>query len=206
MSVEKRPFGRTQLFASILEAATKWWSIIVPLVGGAVSGYLAYLTSALAAYAPWSWFAAGLAAAMMLVLIGLCASKTAELVARWNYTRKITASTPTFNPLDSVFTKKQIKLSELRNPFNPVHENKNFLDCEIIGPGVLYFDGSTTLTGIGFVNCDCVAIREGAAINNLMVFKDAVIRGGKIYGVTLLFPAAAKEHLNAQLPGIPWIT
>jgi hypothetical protein len=32
------------------------------------------------------------------------------------------------------------------------------------------------------------------------------IRGGKIYGATLLFPQAMVERLNRDIPGITWIT
>ncbi|MFA7307221.1 MAG: hypothetical protein WC026_11165 [Hyphomicrobium sp.] len=206
MVEEGKPFKRTQLLASVLETATRWWGILLPLLGGAMSGYLAYVTSALAAYAPFSWLAAGLTAALVFILIGLGAAKTAELTARWHYTRRITANPPPVNPLDNVFTRRQIKLADIRNPFNAVHSNKTFLDCELIGPGTLLFAGNTTLDGIGFINCDCVSVRENVPVHNLIVLQDAVIRGGKIYGMTLLFPETMVEQLNREIPGIQWIT
>ena len=207
MARQKRPsLGGAEFFTGIAFMGARWWFIITTVVGGLMSSYAAFVTNALQPYAPFSWVAAGIMAALLVACALLAAAKAADVIAHWNFVRKLAAGPAPFNPLSDHFERQQIKLADFRNPFNLVHSGKTFINCEIIGPGVIFFTGNSVLQDIGFINCDCVAVREGAFVQNLMAFDSAVLRGGKIYGATVLFPASKKDELSKQIPNMAWIT
>jgi len=188
-----------------VDTVTKWWQVIIIVAGWVMSSWAAWFTAALAPYSPLSWVLAGAVMALVLAVIITLLSKTADVLTRWNFARKMAASPPSFNPLDTVFERMQLKLSDLRNPYAPVHDGKTFLDCELIGPGVIAFYGST-VERVAFIGCDCVAIKKDAQVQNLLVLRNAVVRGGEIYGATILFSEADVPGFRTAMPNINWIT
>jgi hypothetical protein len=195
-----------EFFTSLAFIAARWWHIIVLVLGGLMSAWIARLTDAMAPFAPYSWLAAGLLSALIMAGTLLAGSKAAEIIARWNFARKLAAGSPYLNPLETKFDRQRIKFADFYNPYNAVHTKKTFLDCELVGPSVILFTGAAVLHGIGFANCDCIAIKDNAIVHNLIVFEDVVIRGGRIYGATLLFPKSMVDRLNREMPGITWVT
>jgi hypothetical protein len=201
-----RPLRKTQLFTTIADVITRWWSIVMAGVGGLITSYAASVTDALAWAAPLSWVVAGLGGALLTMLLLLTALKSAEVFTKWGVMRVIAATPPPVNPLDSTFQNRQVKLADLVMPFDRVLLKKRFIDCDLIGPGVVYLCGSANISNVGFLDCDFVVVRNGALVQNVLVLDSVMISGGRIFGATLLVPESQAEMMQKALPGLNWIT
>jgi hypothetical protein len=124
--------------------AGKWIEFAAVFVGGGGMGYLASITSWLKPWGPVAWGAAGIIAACAIGLayavISLIVAKKSAQYARANLDNKLSNNSSTVNPLDRQFDRLIINIRDLFIPYQPLLIGKTFVECDLIGPGVLMFD------------------------------------------------------------------
>lgn len=168
-----------------------YWPQLIAAAGvGSVMSTLASLTEWVNSYGVVVVGAIGLIAAILTwlsILVGLSLRAKKRLfesqskaVSEWS--RKA----DTVNPLASEFHTKRLNIGDLSSPLDSRIKGKRFIDCELIGPAVIFFYGNSVINGAGFANCDFVAVKDGSWINNAIVFEDATILNGVFWRCTIL--------------------
>jgi hypothetical protein len=83
-------------------------------------------------------------------------------------------------------------------------KDRIFIDCEVVGPAVVAFLGKVTIDAdTDIASNDFVEIKDGAAVGNVIVFKDITIRRSTFRGMTILVPEFAKHGIPDEAN---WIT
>ncbi|WP_175697570.1 hypothetical protein [Burkholderia ambifaria] len=189
---------------SLFDRATAMLPIIIGTAGvSAISGWAASISQSVAHFGPIAWVAAGVVGGLLFLLGYLLWVKARTHTVRLLHARALMDKTDTINPLDDVFTKKRIRLEDFKKPLTEPVVGKTFVDCELMGPAVLYFGGQTSMNGTGFISCDFVAVKEKVYVQNVLPLMDATIRGGKIYQSTILIP---KSNVHMIPKEASWIT
>lgn len=184
------------------------WALLPPAFTGTVGSVVIALTDALNAYAPASYFF-GFAAGVLIWLTGLAAYGHWKLksATRARF-RDLQTPRSAINPLDVTFERKRIWISDLTVPGIMVVEGKKFIGCQLIGPGIIMFDGST-LNGNGFRGCDSLVISNpDADIHNVIVLKNCTIIECDLISLTLYWP---EQHASTFEKGVTnakvvWLT
>lgn len=113
------------------------------------------------------------------------------------------------NPLDNRFVGQRIYLSDLLPPIGLQVANKEFRDCEIIGPANLVFqshvDGRSELIECSFYQSDGVVTDDQMFLNNVIGLIDCSFRNCSFYKVTILMPISGYRHHGNQLDGMNWL-
>ena len=108
------------------------------------------------------------------------------------------------NPLESTFEKRRINIQDFFNPFGAFHENKTFIDCELIGPAVIYLeDSNMTIREFG---CDYVVINKENKPDTAIFFKNATIKHCKLFNLTILISENGIERLGDLAERLHWIS
>jgi len=167
------------------------------LVSGFVGpAWATYVTPAMQEYSPISWVAAGFAglAAVTIILVGWAfiystfslARRTAQIIEKSGV-----------NPLDERFDRKNIRLLDFYRPQYVPHKDKDFRNCEVTGPGLVYF------TGVTFDHCkyrhvQIVVVGEGNRWG-MTVFENAKFLNCDILNITMMMSKAAYETLPQDI-------
>ena len=184
------------------------WGPLVIGTGGAawLGGWATAATSAFGAYSPASWVFGGLLGAGLFALVVSLWTSARTRMVRLKFASAMSEKPPTVNPLDGVFTKQRISADSFRNHFNEPVEGKTFVDCELIGPAVIFLADGISMAGVGIAACEFIRVRDGAAIYNAMPWQHITVTRGKLRGLTLLVPQSAVAKVDAGVAGIQWIT
>jgi hypothetical protein len=197
---------------SIRERLDKWTNRVSsaytlwPLIPvGAMSGLVAYLSAGV------NWInqmgAFGWALVGVLTFAILSASLLGFSVAKEKWThakiaRDKAAPSDSVNPLESEFTKRRIRLSDMVRPSTQRIVDKTFTDCQLLGPMMISPVFGTEFNGTTFVNCNWVVVKPGL-IYNVIGLERVKVRGGDLSDVTILVPEDGLEMIRAL--GVPLI-
>ena len=177
------------------DRATENWERIVALfVAGGGMSYLASITEAVRPWGPLGIGVAGLLSAMTAwISLGLAQSFRAKAALRKAEGAAITkwhGENDTVNPLAPEFHTKRLKWLNIAHPVNGRISGKRFIDCEILGPANIFMLQNCELSGVTFVACDFVVVKEGGFANNVYPLEGVKIFGGSIWRSTILLPEA----------------
>lgn len=173
------------------------------LAGGGMSA-LAYITTWARALGPVGVGGIGLASAL-LAWVGISAAQTlrakgrardAETAAIERWQREVS----NINPLSREFHTQRIKIADLASPIDGRVKSKRFIDCEILGPSNIFFEGRGSLTGSVFNGCDFVVPRLGALIYNVIAFNDCDFINCQFWKCTIFMPKDMLDRLDFEVP------
>ena len=185
------------------------WPVLLPATAfGAVMAFLSVGVDWIGQFGAFGWMSAGLVSfailAFALAALAWFRTKWIQASAEKNWHRR----TDFFNPLEKEFRSIRLKILDVANPVNNKIINKRFLDCELLGPANVVFDGGTlheaTLQNVDFVVC-----RPDAYIQYPIHMKDCQVIGGSIAQCVIFIPAEMAGHIAAMggnfltLSGIP---
>lgn len=165
--------------------------------GGAVSGYVVWITDKFNEYSPASWFFAALiGAALSTLILGAISWFRAERI-RATYLKMAPQTSIEFNPLEDQVIRKRIFVSDLLTPLGEPILNKTFIKCEIVGPGAIFFAGAH-FHSPHLGNCEAIKMQGDAAqiFPNKVIFTDCTFRDCKFYNLVIIVPSNLYESFN----------
>lgn len=184
---------------SLIEAATKWGPILATVIGtSGISAWGVAISDPFKKYAPVSWIAAAISGAILgatLVWIWSVAKRNLGYAALLN---KSAEDSDRINILENSFNRQMIKLGDFGLPIAKPHKHKIFNDCFTVGPANIVCLGTLTLNEGEYINCDFVALKDGAKIYNAIFFENLTFTGGVVTGVTFLLSRTALESLPSN--------
>jgi hypothetical protein len=203
-----------QSFRKFIAWAWKDFNKVALLLGWAMSfvlpAWATWAMSALQAWAPLSWVAAGFLGAI-IAAIGYAIFARARLwfVNAW-VMDAFYREPDRINPLDDIFRNRRINIADLISPIEPTIRGKTFIDCELLGPANVALaatrPGGGSMNGVSFFNCDACKVKDGASTSNGVMFEDCTFLRGKVFRITFFIPESGYEHIKNSMPGIVWLT
>lgn len=195
--------------STLKKAAVWWWNNYSKVIylGGLAIGFVgpawaAYVAPLMSTYAPLSWVASGLLGSLIVACtVWLAAAAYAKAILAQR-TAAIMAD-QSVNPLEVKFERKLIRLIDFYHPQFISHKNKDFRDCELAGPGLVYFEGAH-IEGVEFKHVQiAIARSENKHIFGVTAFNNPKFVGGRFTNLTLLmsqamydtFPDDIKQHV-----------
>lgn len=173
---------------------------------GVFSGWFAAGVDWIASFGVYGWFTAALLGALLaaaiVALIGYARNKFAE--ARLLNKRSDDKALDAVNPLDGEFHRKRISLQSLVHPVSGKIANKQFTDCELIGPANIVMWSHCNFSGTGFINCDFILTKDDAEVRNVIPLENVTIRGGEIMKATI-FVHPSTYPLLQNVSGITFV-
>ncbi|WP_313731353.1 hypothetical protein [Pseudomonas sp.] len=188
---------------TIIEKLTPW---LLATSSGAVGVYLASITTWINSQGPiiYACIFAILFLSYMLGNLLWLSIKKRKLILEI----ATTLSKPgDANPLQTKFIHQRIKLSDFFSPFLTEHQEKQFENCEFVGPGNILLRGSL-LDKVTFNTCQIILInKETKSVRDVTIFRDCRIFKTTISGCTLFMSATEYNKLPPDLrAGIPVIS
>ena len=148
--------------ASNMFTALGWITLVF---GGTIAGLVLAGFSWIAANTDWitdlgpiAVVGAGAILALIFTSIILAICSCRYIWIRGSAAQLWLKSSDSVNPLENEFTRKRISINQIAHPILRTIENKRFIECDLIGPGVLFMMGPGTFTDTHFVDCDVVVI------------------------------------------------
>jgi hypothetical protein len=108
------------------------------------------------------------------------------------------------NPLALEFTRQRIRLQDIANPITKRIANKQFIDCELLGPANIVASKNSKLSGIGMVNCDFIVMQPDTPVHNVIVIEDTTIFGGHLLQCTVFVPPVLVKSFAEM--GVKFVT
>ncbi|HRE43325.1 MAG TPA: hypothetical protein PKY87_05075 [Terricaulis sp.] len=177
----------------------------------ALPAWAASTVEILSAYSPLSWVIAGLAG-WAIAGLGYAGVGIGAYWRTMAKIRSVWARSPNpVDPMETVFRNKRINVADLITPYHRVISNKNFIDCELVGPANLFIavtsgSGSLAFHGNTFQPSETVMIKNDASPPNAIVLQDCSFSRCTFYGVILFFREAVFEAANRLISNLYWVT
>src|SRR5260370_26834747 len=109
-------------------------------ITGAVVGWATWFTGIFQQHAPASWIYATVIGALIGAVIAALLAYSREKMQQVRFRNTVFSGTY-LNPLDTLFTTKRVRIADLSPPIGAIIEGKTFVDCEIMGPANVVFEG-----------------------------------------------------------------
>lgn len=155
-------------------------------------------------YAPLSWVLAGFAGLVVSVVAFAVFSLAYGRWVRSRYNRRLYEKTGFVDPMAKTFEDKRIFLSEFCLPSDQFIEGKTFINCEIIGPALLYLRRDNKAYEQKLPYCDAVVLRRNRIFYNGIVLDNCTFRASSFKRITLI--ASEDEYpLIKDLEWLNWI-
>ena len=111
-----------------------------------------------------------------------------------------------YNPKLSLFQDKVFYLRDMFTPISPVVENKTFVNCDIIGPGVVLFEERNEFPQCNFIETgDVIAVPHGAYITGGLAFMRCTFRDCRFFRTQIVTAApqvmAELRRIGANVVG-----
>ncbi|MEL7682343.1 hypothetical protein AAG602_14350 [Citromicrobium bathyomarinum] len=178
----------------------------IPIVGGMAGAIFAALTDFMSAWAPYSWFFGALLGAIGFQAWALLRSWQGERAAKRRRLESLLPPIGYVNLAEKRFERQRIYLPDMLIPGESEIRDKEFVDCELIGPVNVVFatsgPGIAEVSNCKFSRCDGVVCMGGAPIKNAIVLFDCRIRGCDISLWTLMFSESDKEYVEKGFEGL----
>ncbi|MBL6600016.1 MAG: hypothetical protein ISP41_14085 [Alphaproteobacteria bacterium] len=155
-------------------------------------------------YAPLSWIAAGFVGFIVFCVGFLVYSKAHQIYVRSRFNARSISSGAYVDPMAKMFERKRIFLSDFCLPSSQVINDKNFVDCEIIGPANLYLAYGNKADEPVLPKCDATVLFPGAKFFNGITLIDCNFRRCSFQRVTF-FVSDAEYPLVKNLDWLNWI-
>jgi hypothetical protein len=172
---------------------------------GAVVGWATWFAGIFQQYAPASWIFATVIGAL-LGLIGMALFAYARERIQIVKFRNNAFDNSRINPVDTIFTSRRIRVIDLAPPMGAIIEGKTFIDCDIVGPANVMFEGCHFHANRGEI-VDAIIIKPGMIPKNGFGFRNCIFRQCRIYSITFMVPEP--DYRDFTLPahsGLNWIT
>lgn len=91
------------------------------------------------------------------------------------------------DPLETIFSKRTIRLSDFDIPFSPVHKGKQFYECNFIGPGTIIFLDHIALHAFDPLECTFMTLDEPISFQSGIGFHTCQFQNCKFWRVTFIF-------------------
>jgi hypothetical protein len=193
-------------YTALIERFFRWAPLALGTLGvGAISGWAASATTALAAYSPLSWLGSGLLGVLLSAAVCWLWNNAKLRYEQSKNFEEMRTRTKWVNPLENVFIKQRIDIDIFKRPAPGTARGKTFVECDIYGPATIIVNGYTNLERASFGFCDFVEVMVNSPIYNAISFTDTTFRGCRFYYLTLLIPT----YLAGTFPrdmGANWIT
>ena len=174
-------------------------------ITGAVVGWATWFTGIFQQHAPASWIYATVIGALIGALIAALLAYSREKMQQVRFRNTVFSGTY-LNPLDTLFTTKRVRIADLSPPIGAIIEGKTFVDCEIMGPANVVFEGCHFHGNSGEV-VDAIIIKPGMIPRNGFGFQNCIFRGCRFYLVTFMAPEPEYENFRPPAhAGLNWIT
>lgn len=190
--------------------ANNWDRLVALFVGAGGMSYLASITEWLKAWGPVGIGAVGIGSAL-IIWIGLAWAQSIRAQARRRHAetyaiQKWEENVDDFNPLSPEFHLKRMKIGDLANPISKKVIGKCLIDCELIGPAVIFFHKDIEMNGVGFVDCDVVVAKpvETIVLKNVVGFEKFKMIGGTIWNCTIIIQPHFVKTFAAM--GVDFVT
>lgn len=136
-------------------------------------------------HAPLSWVVSGFAGlSFALLTYAIYAWANAKLI-RSRYNRELYEKTGFVDPMANTFEDRRIFLAEFCLPSDPYLSGKTFVNCEIIGPSVLFLRWSNRVDEHQLPNCDAIVLR-GRSYHNAITVDRCTFRGCSFKRITVM--------------------
>jgi hypothetical protein len=206
MAEKRKQSGFLNLVLSNLDTVAALMKYAIPAsFAGVAAGWATWVAGVLQQYAPASWMFAA-------ILGGLCGALIMALLAyaieKWQAIRfrNMAFNASRINPLDALFESQRLRIHDLSPPYGAIIENKNFIDCDILGPANVVFENCHFSSNQGEI-VDALIIKPGMQPKNGFGFRNCMFRGCRFYYVTFMIPEP--EYGSFCSPnhyGLNWIT
>lgn len=194
----------SRIFSSV-----EWgWSLALLVIGAigsfALPAWAVSVMAGLQQFAPLSWVIAGFAG---LAFSAFCYSVYASAYRRWvrsRYDRDLYKKSGFVDPMARTFEDKRIYLSEFCLPSDQYIEGKTFVNCEIIGPAVVYLRNDYQALEQKLPVCDAVVFRKGSVYNSIIVDRCS-FRGCSFKRITILL--SERDYQSSRhLEWLNWLS
>jgi hypothetical protein len=185
----------------VAEWAIDHKTLVWALVGTTLMTYIGYLSRWLSPYAPISWVAVGLLGGIMLAFLAWIGAHIHARVVRTR-TERLWIETASVNPLDGVFRKQRIRVSDFFHPYYKATQAAKFEDCDLLGPATVFVAGGTFLN-TNFNRCQAVIVLPNVKAIGVVAFENCTFERCSFYEVTFLLPKPLYEQFRKDIKGDP---
>jgi len=191
------------LFDSALSVSLTLGGVAAAIGGGVLSYFLADAAAWMEQYQPWSTYMAGLIGSLLITCILIFLSLFRRFWIRGSLESKF-AERQTLNPTQSTFERQRIYIHDLANPITGLIKNKQFSECELIGPANILFTGVGQMTKSSLNGCDLVAVQNYVMIHNTIIFEGCSLVNCDIYRCTIFgdtsFMQKLRQDFGTEMP------
>ena len=136
-------------------------------------------------YGPVAWGAVVLVSALLIAMTFALMAWYKRTQVRTLYDAKLLESGLFINPLDNVFERKRIFINDFVLPSHRIIQNKTFIDCDLIGPGTIYFRTMNQVQPIREPRVDIVWLSPTAVFYNGFIFDNCIFRNCSFQRITI---------------------
>jgi hypothetical protein len=160
---------------------------------------ISYLTNTLKPNVIGIWLVVGILTSLLFSGVALVVVLAVAAVDKARHLRVITYEDKTGTNLRDHFEQEKLKVEDFYSPLFLVNANKNFVQCELRGPGSMFFQESDLFESCQFHLCDLVIVQEGDKANTAAYFKGSTFRHCRFVNIVLYMPQlVAKRWLETQ--------
>lgn len=151
---------------------------------------ISYLTNTLKPHVIGVWLVVGILTSLLFSGVALVVVLAVAAVDKARHLRVITYEDKASVSLRNRFEQEKLKVADFYSPLFIVNENKQFFQCELQGPGAVFFQEGDTLDDCAFRLCDLVVVGEGERLNTAAYFKGSAFHGCRFVNMVLYMPEA----------------
>ena len=90
------------------------------------------------------------------------------------------------NPLDNTFERQRIWWSDLLLPGEMVLKGKTFIDCDLVGPAMIFPYRDVTINGGSSIDVDLVCVKRNGHTRNAIVLENCTLVNCRMVRVVFL--------------------
>lgn len=158
-------------------------------------------------YSPLSWVVAGFAGVAVWVALYVAWQWGFYWRVRARFNAAMLERGSVLNPMKQLFTDERIFINDLVLPSYPIIHGKTFVNCDLIGPGCIYFYVNTTAQPIRYPRIDAVWVAPKAkptSMANAFFFDQCTFTNCSFQRITLLVDISRQDWKDN--PHLNWIS
>ncbi|MCZ8374384.1 MAG: hypothetical protein O9342_03315 [Beijerinckiaceae bacterium] len=182
------------------------WPLIVAAVGGGGMTISAAFTTWLDKWGYFGLTAVGVISALVILLavsvVRILASIARENNAKSRYLEASGSLSKAANPMLDVFRDQIIDINDLFIPYQMVLSRKNFRNCHIKGPGVIFTVSHVSFTGPHFKQCNFIVVNseKDFALRGVVAFEHSQFDQCQFIDITFVIDQTLAKELSASMP------
>ena len=151
---------------------------------------VASLTSVLRPHVVGAWLLVGILTSLLFSGVALVVVLAMAAVDKVRHLKLITSQDKQSLALRERFELEKIGAADLYSPYFRVHEGKRFVKCELIGPGSIFLQDSSTLEDCSFHLCDIVVVAADERVNTAAYFQHSTFTGCRFVNLVIYMTEA----------------